>query len=413
MGKRVKERMKVLIVAPYYAPSSEVPSVRMVSLSNYLVENGHSVSVVCWSREKLLTLYKENELSSSVPKGVEVIEFNSEKKGLPFLDDLRWGKEFESLLPKIVDLKKYDVIFVTCGPYFTLKAMPSIKRRYRVPYVLDFRDLGALNYRPKLGSESEKNKTSWWKQIAKSWYTGQVKRREYNAVKDADYIICVSPIDKAKMQEAYNIDETRICIATNGYDEKKLAGIVPEYHDEKVFVGAVFGKFMYYSKKKAEAILKGINTLKVSGISIKLIHIGRMYDYINDAIKENHITPECFEPKGLQEYKTGMAILGSADFFVVEDTSPDDVGTKIYDYIYWNKPIIAAVPKEIPLAKLVSSFEHGYICETEEDVEDALNDIIENKYETLDSHIDIERYSRKYQNHIIEESLKRVVYKRR
>ena len=54
---------------------------------------------------------------------------------------------------------------------------------------------------------------------------------------------------------------------------------------------------------------------------------------------------------GLKEYAEGMAILGAADFFVVEDTSPDDVGTKIYDYIYWNKPIIAAAPPRYTISK--------------------------------------------------------------
>ena len=89
---------------------------------------------------------------------------------------------------------------MTCGPYFTLKAMPKLKSNHGVKYILDFRDLGALNYRPKLFTEGDQKKTSWWKKPILNWYHTKVSNRERKAVKNADGIICVSPIDKKKMQ---------------------------------------------------------------------------------------------------------------------------------------------------------------------------------------------------------------------
>ena len=132
-----------------------------------------------------------------------------------------------------------------------------------------------------------------------------------------------------------------------------------------------------------------------------------MLPSIDEAIKENDISSECFENKGLMEYAKGMAVLGSADFFVVEDTSPDDVGTKIYDYIFWNKPVVAAVPKEIPLASLVSGFEHGYACNSKEEIFNAIKDILDHKFENLDSKLDVMKYSRTCQNQIIENVLEK------
>lgn len=403
--------MKILIVAPYYAPSSEVPSVRMVSLSEYLVKNGHDVIVMGWSREKLLTVYKESELRSSVPEGVKVIDFGYMKKMIPFIDDLKSGKDFSAKIDKVLSSDQYDVVFITCGPYFTLKAVPLIKKKYNIPCVLDFRDLGAINYRPKLGSEGSNDTAIGIKKLVKNWYFHKVYIREKKAVESADGIICVSAIDKEKMVAEYNAEEKNYIIATNGFDDVKLSQIVPVAKSEGI-TGAVFGKFMYYSRPRATAILKAINQKRASGVNISLMHIGRHYDYIDEAISVNNIGKDVFRPIGLKAYEEGMAILGSADFFVVEDTSPDDVGTKIYDYIFWNKPVIAAVPKNIPLAKLVSSFENGYVCETEEDVTAALDDILTNHKVYLDSRIDTNNYSRTHQNKKMERFVEDIVSRR-
>lgn len=409
--KKDKIKMKILVVAPYYAPSSEVPSVRMVSLTTYLVQQGHRVTVVCWSRDKLLTMYKENELSSTVPDGVNVICINFQNGKVPILDDLRFGKEMKKFLCSSVDLSDFEIAFVTCGPYFSLEAMPYIKSKFGLKYVLDFRDLGALNYRPKLGCEVHKRAPAWWKKVILRWYHQKVFSREKKAVINADGVICVSPIDKEKMQEAYKIPNEKCIIATNGFDDIKLSKIIPK-EKQKGIVGAVFGKFMYYSRSRAEALLVGINKQRKSGVDIKLRHIGRNFDYIDAALEKYNIDPDTFEKIGLKEYAEGMAILGASDFFVVEDTSPDDVGTKIYDYIYWNKPIIAAAPKDIPLAKLVSKFEHGYICETAEEVDAAINDIIKNKYSSLDPNIDVAKYSRTYQNRKMEKMMLDIISRR-
>lgn len=399
--------MRILIIAPYFAPSSEVPSVRMVSLSEYLIEKDHKVSVLCYSNKMLLTMYDPKELSTKVPAGVTAVGFDIQTNRIPFLSDILQGYQFAHNLGHYVNIEDYDAVFMTCGPYFTLKAVPAISKKSGIPCVLDFRDLGALNYRPQL--KTEKISSQWWKKPIKAFYRKAILKREKAAVDCAAHIIAVSAIDKKKMAEAYRINDARISVATNGFDEKKLGSVISHPKDQNYIVGAVFGKFMYYSKERAISLLSGIQKMNENGYSVKLLHIGRQYEWIADAIRENNIDPACYDSQGLKEYSEGMSLLGSADFFVVEDTSPDDVGTKIYDYIFWNKPIIAAVPKDIPLAKLVGSFEHGYVCDTQEEVERAVRDVVANRYDCLDPHIDTMSYSRRHQNEVMEQCLIDVV----
>ena len=145
--------MRVLIIAPYFAPNPEVAAVRMVSLSSQLVSDGHAVTVLCLSREGLLRENKPEELTASVPDGVRTIRFDLDYSTAPLVADYLNGKRFARALSGLVDPADYDVVLNTCGPYYPLEAAPIIGR-WGIPYVLDFRDLGAINYRPTIVSGS-------------------------------------------------------------------------------------------------------------------------------------------------------------------------------------------------------------------------------------------------------------------
>ena len=82
--------------------------------------------------------------------------------------------------------------------------------------------------------------------------------------------------------------------------------------------------------------------------------------------------------------------------------SPDDVGTKIYDYIFWNKPVVAVVPPEGPLAKLLSGFANGFVCTTSDEVRAAVERIAAERLDCLDPNLDRDRFSRRHQNKLIE-----------
>lgn len=395
--------MRALVIAPYFAPNPEVAAVRMVSLSSQLVADGHSVTVLCLSREGLLRENSPEELTAKVPEGVDTIRFNIDYSTMPLVADYVNGKRFARALPGLVDPADYDVVLNTCGPYYPLEAAGIISR-WGLPYVLDFRDLGAINYRPTIVSGASKAAGSP-KAALKRLYGILLKRRERRAVGLADRVICISDIDLRAMRGAYGLPEDKSCVATNGFDDARLGSIVPSGEKPYALTAAVFGKFMYYDKDRAAAILEALCEVRGHGIDAGLAHIGKRYDWIPGVIADKGIDPACYTNLGLMEYPVGMSHLGSADFFVVEDTSPDDVGTKIYDYIYWNKPVVAVVPPEGPLAALVSGFENGFVCTTSDEVRAAVERIADEGLDCLDPALDRDRFSRRHQNRLIEEVL--------
>lgn len=389
--------MRVLIIAPYFAPNPEVAAVRMVSLSSQLVADGHAVTVLCLSREGLLRENTPEELTAKVPDGVETIRFDLGYSTAPLVADYVNGKRFAKALPGLMDPSDFDVVLNTCGPFYPLEAAPSIAR-WGIPYVLDFRDLGAIEYRPAnvLTAGAGAVKTA-----LKKLYGRLIKRRERRAVNLADRVICVSDIDLEAMDAAYGLGP-KASIATNGFDEARLGSIRPSGEKPFGLTAAVFGKFMYYDKDKAAAILEALCEVRARGVDAGLAHIGKKYDWVDGVIEAKGIDPACYANLGLMEYQAGMARLGAADFFVVEDTSPDDVGTKIYDYIFWNKPVVAVVPPEGPLAKLLSGFANGFVCTTSDEVRAAVERIVAERLDCLDPNLDRDRFSRRHQNKLIE-----------
>lgn len=390
--------MRVLIIAPYFAPNPEVAAVRMVSLSSQLAADGHAVTVLCLSREGLLRENAPEELTASVPDGVRTIRFDLDYSTVPLVADYVNGKRFTRALQRLVDPADYDVVLNTCGPYYPLEAAPVIAR-WGIPYVLDFRDLGAINYRPAIVSGSKAGSSA--KVALKGLYGKLVMRRERRAVGIADRVICVSDIDLDVMDAAYGLG-SKASVATNGFDEARLEAIRPNGEKPYGLTAAVFGKFMYYDKDKASAILEALCDVRSHDVDAGLAHIGKKYDWVDGAIESKGIDPACYTNLGLMEYQVGMACLGSADFFVVEDTSPDDVGTKIYDYIFWNKPVVAVVPPEGPLAKLVSGFANGFVCTTSDEVRVAVEKIAAERLDCLDPNLDRDQFSRRHQNELIE-----------
>lgn len=386
--------MKVLLIAPYYAPYTEVAAIRMISLSKQLVDQGYEVTVYCYSMEMLKSITDEKFLKATVPEKVHTIPFAVKKSRIPAFADIVYGYRFLDGLKKNIRLEDYDVALCTLGPYYPLQAVPYIAQR--LPCMLDFRDLGAINIRPKLANARKQR--SGLLTLAQKLFYAALRARERKAVEKAAAISVVSEIDREMMMKVYHIPAEKMILASNGYDEERLSNLARQKKDPKNIVGFVFGKFMYYSAERAVSLLKAADSLRRQGYPVKIKHIGQRFPWIEENLKKYGISPDSYEECGLMDYEEGMSWLGTADFFVVEDTSPDDVGTKIYDYIYFNRPVLAATPPDIPLAQLVRTFANGYVCSSDEEVEQAMKRIAQDRPEKLDETLDPKRYSRKIQN---------------
>ena len=82
----------------------------------------------------------------------------------------------------------------------------------------------------------------------------------------------------------------------------------------------------------------------------------------------------------------------------MEYVHPTGLGTKIFDYIYLNRPVISASPREIYLSQFMQRFENGFVCNSADEIYTAICKIISEDKAALDKNMHPETYSRRIQN---------------
>lgn len=381
--------MKLLIVSPYFAPSSLVGAQRMTSLARYLAEQGHEVHVVSLTAD---TMERTTDASchSTPPENVVMHPFDLPvEKANVFANESQRVMAFMKVLEALLEKETFDGVLMTLGPFFPLHTMQKFAKAYHLPYILDFRDLGSVERirRDSLGSYIRTSLTEF--------YTHRLERA---AVKNAKYITVVCPGDVERMQKAYKIPDEKICCIFNGFDEERLHGMRPQSVEDGVFKIGVFGKFMIYNPEKGPLILKAVDRLRKEGINAKIVHVGVGREDVLNIVEELGIDPECYEGLGIRDYKEGVEIMSGCSMFAMDYVHPTGLGTKIFDYIHLNKPVLAVAPRNIHFADFISQFQNSFLVDTQEDVYNAFRTVIDQGLTVLDSAVDTDNYSRRHQN---------------
>ena len=397
--------MNILLLGPY-APFGQVGAIRIISLSRYLVSKGHSVTVLCLS-EEILKVIDPKGLSAQIPDGVEVVTYKItlQCKSLMQKNALN-EKECLFALRNILSKKQIDVILVSGGPFYTFYSMREARKRH-IPYVVDYRDL-------HLSSPDKRKRVSIIDKI-KFFISYPVRfYQEYSCIKPADRITVVAPEMRDNLSSYFHLSKDKFVVVYNGYDDAALKGLNPQHTFKDCFTIGYFGKLMYYNKDYTKKFFYAIEELYSSGIKVKLLHIGPENPAIQDFFSQEKINKDkWYKCTGQMDYKKGMEILAGCNACALEYVYPEGPGTKIFDYIYLNKPVIGITKPGISLERLLSKFDHAYICHSKEDVKKAISNLTENNINTLidgnQAHKIIESYSRSCQNAVFETVLKGLV----
>lgn len=398
--------MKVLILGPY-APHGQVGAQRIISFSRYLIEKQHEVSVLCLSNNTLKKIDK-NGLTATVPKGVKIIPYDitTNCKSLMKKNFIN-GRECKKALINALNQEQYDVIFVSAGPFYTFNAIKEATRR-KIPYIVDYRDL-------HLSSPDKRKRNGLTNKIKFTLSYPARFFQEYICLKNAHKVTVVSPEMKDNICDFFKVDKEKVHIIYNGYDDYVLKNITKETVLKKQFCIGYFGKLMYYDKQFTIMLFNAIEKLNNEGYKIKLLHIGPKNEDIDNYLHTNNMNNlRWYECVGQKEYTEGIRILSSCNAFYLEYAMPEGPGTKVFDYIYLNKPIIGVLRPNISLEKLLKKFENSFVCYNESQIENAILKIINNKIKNLtnNSKNTIVEYSRSVQNDKLERLLRTTDYGR-
>ncbi|MGN1268608.1 MAG: glycosyltransferase [Candidatus Aphodocola sp.] len=395
--------MKILMLGPY-APHGQVGAQRIISLSRFLVKNGNDVTVLCLSEETLKEMDK-NGLTATIPNGVKVVSYNITnncnslmKKN--FINE----RECKKALEKELKNNEYDIIFISVGPFYTMYSM-KIARKNKIPYVLDYRDLH-LSSPDKRKRKGFINKLKFLLSYPARFF------QEYICIKNASKITVVSPEMKKNLCGYFHVGAEKVEVVFNGYDDYSLKNITRGKINKSIFYIGYFGKLMYYNKNFTIMLFNVLERLNKKGYKIKLMHIGPQSKEIEQFFSTKLKCKEnIYEYVGQKDYKAGIELLTTCNAYYLEYEMPEGPGTKIFDYIFLNKPIIGVVKPKISLERLLNKFENAFVCYDEDDIEKAITKIIDKKIVVLanDEKNKVSKYSRDFQNKKVEKLLTSIV----
>jgi hypothetical protein len=361
---------KIIIVAEYFYPNTIVGALRMTCLAQFLYSKKIPVEIITSQNNRIIC----NDLN------IPATQVVSKKHFL-----LKTFFYYCTIKKKTK--KKKNAIFLYCGgPFFYFFVAYLIKKFYRVEYILDFRDSWCI-------SDTDSISKSFKVKI----YLSISSFIERLAIKNAKYVINVTNELNEKYKEKYHkIDQSKFKVIFNGYARNEIDNrIIHEniLFDSNTLKLAVAGKLSYYNPIDSEIISEYIHS---SEYNCKLYHIGYPEDKLIADFQKFNCTDK-LECTGQKNYIECMSYLNTMDVLILNNRSKYALGTKVFDYMYLNKPILGFVEKKSALDNLLKHYEGYFRISNIDDMKKAIHSIIHNKINILSENIDIDSFSRDIQ----------------
>ncbi|MDD5552188.1 MAG: glycosyltransferase [Candidatus Pacebacteria bacterium] len=384
---------KILVIAYYFPPAAGVGTFRIAKFVKYLPLFGWE-PVILTVKEKYYK-NKDNSLISDFSKKIkiyrtDIMNFpinNADIKWLPFL-----FKDFR----KVIKKEKPNLLYFTGGPFFQWRLAPFFKRKYNIPYIIDFRDPWFLDPYEKEKSILRKNISEFLK---KKW--------ELLIIKNADKVIFATTNMEKIYRKEYNFYKEKFLSIENGYDPDDYKNVPPKKNSN--FSIVYTGKFAHYRDPKN--FFKALGKLK-NIIDFQFMHIGEKEKKIEKIIKKERIEKKSLLV-GLKTYKETISHSKGADVLVlITGKSKLESTQKVFDYVACDKPIIAITNKNSAVARVLKNFKKAFVIDDNpEIIKDAIIKIYKDKTNNVsfgDQKIMLD-YNRKFLTKKLAECLDRVV----
>lgn len=377
----------MLIISPAFAPCALVGAARMTSLAAYLAKGSYCVSVISIGK-----WYFKNDLwCRQVPKDISLIEISETSK---------LEKSLKSEIILCLSKCRYDICITSMGPYETQKFLWKLCNRYDVPLILDYRDPW-LFYKYYYSGRSILVKT---KRFLLDMF---LLRYEYKSISYASNVVTVSKKNTEILQKRYRKSAHKMTTIFNGHEcIEKLENNQCEKREEYV-IGCA-GKFIYYNESAALELVKAVNELNEEGIGISIVHIGEEMDNATELLKSKGIDHSFYKYVGKLGYDDTMHRLSNMDAVLIIYGFREGLGTKVFDYIGVNKPIIycGILPSE--LGDFVSDFKNVIVTDNKTALKKGLTDFVKRNVQTLEN-TPCKLYSRATQNRKYEVIIKSAI----
>ncbi len=184
-------RRKVLIVSPHFAPINAPDMQRVRMALPYLRDNGWEPVVLAVSPESVEGGVLEPLLEGTYPADIRIVRV----KGIPArltrlvgVGSLWWrcNRALNKAGEKLLGCERFDLVFFSTTQFGAFSLGPRWKRKFGVPYVLDYQDPWINEYYKNTGTRPPGGKLKFG---ISQW---SARRAEPKALRGASEVIAVS-----------------------------------------------------------------------------------------------------------------------------------------------------------------------------------------------------------------------------
>lgn len=358
--------MNILIVSHFFAPYSQVGGKRMTALAFYFAQQGHKVFVVKARNEE----YGDQVLKNiSEHPNIKIYPIRHAYKNKIAKKVLRIP-DYWRTCSRILSSNKIDCMFISAGPFNYFAISRKIKNKYpQIKCILDFRDL-LDSTQCQAGKVTFLQKVGFFMDL----------RTERKAVAAADFCLTVTDTMNAYYQKRYPTFQSKFEVVMNGYDNvtlfrETITQIMNykgwERTDRRQLSVAIFGKFGFYDSSYSVMLACEIHGMADSGYDIQLFQFGMQEAGLVSAMQEAGVGSHYhFIPSN--GYEKDIVALQECDVTMTSVYLQEALGTKIFDYIFIGRPIVAITPfHDSELGNLTRQFQNEFVCTNPEELHKA------------------------------------------
>jgi glycosyltransferase involved in cell wall biosynthesis len=371
-------RKNVLILSYYFPPYSKVGGTRTSKFCKYLPEFGWTPWIFTVDKRYYgNNVIKESNNDTKYQKIIRI-------PYAAFPGNKLFVKIFFPLIALffiIFHRNALTAFFVSGSPFHPFPLTAIVTGIMSIPSILDFRDSWSINH----GYDGRKA-TTLFSKIRHHFF----RFLENIAIKFASSVVFCTPTLIEEYSQLFPQHKHKYNLITNGYDPDDFINITPTKITSKKAI-ILAGKIHAYTPEVLEYLIKTLRDFP----DLHFIYIGHEKSTVDAVVRRYH-AEKYVSSLPLQSYRKVINYIAAADITLLTNGVVNGLGTKIFDYLAVNKPIIAFVPGGSVIKKMFSGHDNFLIFEsphTEQAVYTALESVRDMALGT--STHDISQYSRK------------------
>lgn len=373
---------KVLVIAYYFPPAGLSGVQRTLKFVKYLPQFNWRPTVLTTGKtayyahdHSLLDELKGKDISIVRVQGSEINSLLAKKGTIKmpsefvrkllsrissffFIPDnkIGWCNAAYKVAKDLLSKEEFDLIFVTGPPFSAVNLAVKLKKEFKLPLVIDYRDLW---YGYQFGF------------YATPLHKYLIKKMEYQALKIADKVTVTNRRIKEKLMDYYKfVAHNDIVILTHGFDPEDFNNIGKVEKENDKFVITYSGIFYEFITPKF--FLKAFKEISIErpdvAANIELHFVGILRKENKKLIKKLGLQ-SFIRDFGYVPHSEAIKKIMASDVLWLMVGQGRNVEThsagKLFEYFGSQKPIIACLP-EGALKQAVQEYGAGFLCEPDD-----------------------------------------------